>query len=66
MLHWERLSGEAACSVLKNYDTEDMEEFAQEILGEVVRERRKKEKNQPQMDADKRRYIYTERKRKKD
>jgi hypothetical protein len=37
MLHRERLSGEAACSVLKNYDTEDMEEFAQEILKEVVR-----------------------------
>jgi hypothetical protein len=36
MLHLERLSGEAACSVLKNYDTEDMEEFAQEILKEVV------------------------------
>ena len=45
MLHRERLSGEAACSILENYDTEDMEEFAQEILEEIVRERRKKEKN---------------------
>ena len=31
--------GEAACSVLKNYDTENIKEFAQEILEKVVRER---------------------------
>ena len=36
MLHRERLSGETACSVLENYDTEDIKEFAQEILEEVV------------------------------
>ena len=36
MLHLERLSGEAACSVLKNYDTENIEEFAQEILEKVA------------------------------
>jgi len=36
MLCREHLSGEAACSVLKNYNTEDMEEFAQEIIEEVV------------------------------
>ena len=36
MLHLEHLSGEAACSVLKNYDTEDMDEVAQKILNEVV------------------------------
>ena len=45
MLRRERLSGEAACSVLKNYDTENIKEFAQEILEKVVRERKKKEKN---------------------
>ena len=36
MLHREGLSGEVACSVLENYDTEDIREFAQEILEEVV------------------------------
>lgn len=45
MLHWERLSGEAACYILKKYDTENIKEFAQEILEEVAQERRKKEKN---------------------
>ena len=38
MLHLERLSGEAACSVLKSYDTENIKEFAQEILEKVVQE----------------------------
>jgi len=37
MLHLEGLSGEAACSVLANYDTEDIKEFAQEILEKVVK-----------------------------
>ena len=45
MLHRERLSGEVACSVLEDYDTENIKEFAQGILEEVVRERKKKEKN---------------------
>ena len=36
MLHRERLSGDAACSILENYDTENIREFAQEILEEVV------------------------------
>lgn len=36
MLHRERLSGEAACSILANYDTENIREFAQEILEEVA------------------------------
>ena len=51
MLHLERLSGVAACSILENYDTENIKEFAREILEEVVRERKKKEKNQPQKGA---------------
>ena len=38
MLRRERLSGEAACSVLKKYDTENIKEFAQEILEEVAQE----------------------------
>jgi len=37
MLHREGLSGETACSVLANYDTEDIKEFAQEILEKVVK-----------------------------
>ena len=45
MLLRERLSGETACSILENYDTENIREFAQDILQKVVRERRKKEKN---------------------
>ena len=36
MLHREGLSGETACSVLENYDTENIKEFAHEILEEVV------------------------------
>ena len=36
MLHLEHLSGEAACSVLKKYDTEDMEEVAQKIFKKVA------------------------------
>ncbi len=34
----EHLSGEAACSVLENYDTENIREFAQNILQKVVQE----------------------------
>lgn len=36
MLSREGLSGEAACSILENYDTENIKEFAQDILREVV------------------------------
>lgn len=36
MLCLERLSEEAACSVLKKYDTENIKEFTQEILEEVA------------------------------
>ena len=36
MLHRQHLAGEAACSVLENYDTENIREFAQEILEEVT------------------------------
>ena len=36
MLHRDCLSGAAACSVLENYDTENIREFAQEILEEVA------------------------------
>ena len=36
MLHRERLSGETACSILENYGAENMKEFAQGILKEVV------------------------------
>lgn len=38
MLHREHLSGEAACSILENYGTENIEEFAQDILQKVVYE----------------------------
>ena len=36
MLSREGLSEEAACSILENYDTENIKEFAQDILREVV------------------------------
>ena len=36
MLSRECLSGEAACSILENYDTENIKEFARDILQEVV------------------------------
>ena len=36
MLRRERLLGEAACSILENYDTENIREFAQDILQKVV------------------------------
>ncbi len=38
MLLRERLLGEAACSILENYDTENIREFAQDILQKVVQE----------------------------
>ena len=38
MLHREHLSGDAACSILKNYGTENIKPFAQDILQKVVRE----------------------------
>ena len=37
MLSRERLSGETACSILENHDTENIREFAQDILQKVVR-----------------------------
>ena len=38
MLKREHLSGDAACSILENYDTENIKPFAQDILQKVVNE----------------------------
>ena len=38
MLHQEHLSGEGACSILENYETENIQAFAKDILQKVVRE----------------------------
>ncbi|MFO7984984.1 MAG: hypothetical protein R6U38_03905 [Desulfatiglandaceae bacterium] len=55
MLHREGLSGEAACAVLENYDTENIREFAMGILKEVVQGYVVKMRSDPQIsqiDAD--------------
>ncbi len=41
----ERLLGEPACSILVNHDTENIKEFAQDILQKVVHEYVQKIKN---------------------
>ncbi|MBU0698374.1 MAG: hypothetical protein KKE59_02945, partial [Proteobacteria bacterium] len=51
MLHRERLSGEAAYSVLEKYDTENIREFAQEILEEVVQGYVVKIRSAPQLNT---------------
>ena len=38
ILRHEHLSGEAACSILENYGTENIKAFAQDILQKVVQE----------------------------
>jgi hypothetical protein len=38
MFRHEHLSGDAACSILENYATENIKDFAQDILQKVVQE----------------------------
>ena len=48
MLSRKRLSGEAACSILENYATENIQDFAQDILQKIIEEIKRTEMESPE------------------